>query len=111
MEGAKAGYVRGLMPRSSWGIGAAVAEATAVVILNRTQSRARWKLWGLLFPTPGRQIESRIFLLRGTITVWGNCWIDQVKSRCRTSDQGPVPEMWTLLEVCNGNDDLERRAL
>jgi hypothetical protein len=34
MEGAKVGYVRGLMPRSSWGIDATVAEATAVVILE-----------------------------------------------------------------------------
>jgi hypothetical protein len=61
VEGAKVGYVRGLMPRSSWGIGAAVAEATAVVILNRTQSRVRWELWVSFFLTPGRQIEPRIF--------------------------------------------------
>jgi hypothetical protein len=47
VEGAKVGYVRGLMPRSSWGIGAAVADATAVVILNgdnKVPPRAMGKL-------------------------------------------------------------------
>ena len=50
MEGAKVGYVRGLIPRSSWGIGAAVAEATAVVILNRAQSPSAMEIVGVLFP-------------------------------------------------------------
>jgi hypothetical protein len=44
VEGAKVGYVRGLMPRSSCGSGAAVAEATAVDILDRMQSRVEWQL-------------------------------------------------------------------
>jgi hypothetical protein len=90
VEGANVGYVRGLMPRSSWGIDAAVAEATAVVILNRTQSRARWKLWGLLFLIPGRQNRVKDILAeRDDHSLGGgNCWADGVKSRCRTSDQG-----------------------
>jgi hypothetical protein len=61
------------MPRSSWGIDAAVAEATAVVILNRTQSRVQWKRSVSFFLVPGRQIESRIFLLRGGDYSLGDC--------------------------------------
>jgi hypothetical protein len=71
VEGAKVGYVRGLMPRSSWGIGAAVAEATAVVILNRTQSRVAIEIVSPFSLHQVGKIEPRIFLLRGTITAWG----------------------------------------
>jgi hypothetical protein len=43
VEGAKVGYVRGLMPRSSCGNAAGVAEATAVDILDGLRSRGRWQ--------------------------------------------------------------------
>jgi hypothetical protein len=65
-----------------------------------------------LFLILGRQIESRIFLLRGDDhSLGGDCWADRIKSRCRTSDQGLVPRNAGLLEVCSDNDDLEKGTL